>query len=151
MLVLTLDSKKIVDDKLNSDVTRNLKFRRRVSLLNIFDCASIVVLVIHWSWIVKNLWRKANRVSSGISPFVFLFLSPLSFKLGMLSICLTFAPPHSSFYGSCLFEFQTDLSAETTHRLGVRSCRPFFLKILPQTIRKDNIAHCLRDTLMFIR
>lgn len=100
--------------------------------------------------IVKNLWRKAKRVSSPISPFVS-SLSPLSFKLGMLSICLTFAPPHSSFYGSSLFEFQTDLSAETTHRLGVGSCRPFFLKILPQTIRKDNIAHCLCDTLMFIR
>lgn len=81
--------------------------------------------------IVKNLWRKAKRVSSPISPFVS-SLSPLSFKLGMLSICLTFAPPHSSFYGSSLFEFQTDLSAETTHRLGVGSCRPFFLKILPQ-------------------
>ena len=73
-----------------------------------------------------------NRHRNSVEPgFATCLLSLLSFKLGMLPICLTFAPPCSSFYGSSLFEFQTDLSAEQptdlAWGLAVR-----FLKILLQ-------------------
>ncbi|KAK1127989.1 hypothetical protein K0M31_003482 [Melipona bicolor] len=53
----------------------------------------------------------------------------------MLSICLTFAPPCGSSYGSSLFEFQTDLSAEQPTDLAW-GLAARFLKILLQTFQQ---------------
>ncbi|KOX75186.1 hypothetical protein WN51_12900 [Melipona quadrifasciata] len=73
------------------------------------------------------------------------------FKLGMLSICLTFAPPCGSSYGSSLFEFQTDLSAEQPTDLAW-GLAARFLKILLQTFQQpepefnQRIDFCLSQT-----